>query len=448
MSPFGTHQPGVETLKEAEGFQEVGSTKTEATTNELECLEQESNLRDVLPNVECLEQAPVLQDAWSLMSSASRGIREAVASWPDGFMKWCLNEGKKPKVERVEACFDQPPNVLVPPPELESRAVHWHVETTVAVLPDLDPPTVARDPEPQRGHQRTRPKRNAGPPLWPIEFGKLSPRPCLVDCDAFCKAFECSELEINEYEVFTNEPVPVFELCHTLEPAEDVLQCHLMKPLLQPLFFSNLEDLNLASWWLMDSGASRSVISSKFIERYEIVKTRDLEQPLGFSTASGQRVEISREVVIKVQVELYSRDKQVVMPVSIRALVSDVEYNLLSVVEMARKGWEFVVNQKECVVSTGQFKLYPIMWANCPWLKVHDVDAQSPHDAAKSVRNRRVRIQGEDDRTQVDSMSRSRSPSGSSHGSQAEGKTSLVRSRKASPVKRDQGFTKNGLKAN
>ena len=138
------------------------------------------------------------------------------------------------------------------------------------------------------------------------------------------------------------------------------------------------------------------------------------------------------------------------MPVSIRALVSDVEYNLLSVVEMARKGWEFVVNQKECVVSIGQFKLYPIMSANCPWLKVRDADVQvqSPHDASKSVRNQRVRIQGEDDRMQVDSMSRSRSPSGSSHGSQAEGKTSLVRSRKASPVKRDQGFTKNGLKAN
>ena len=204
----------------------------------------------------------------------------------------------------------------------------------------------------------------------------------------------------------------------------------LMQPLLQPLFFSNVEDLNLASWWLMDSGASRSVVSNKFLDRYQVEKTRDLEQPLGFSTASGQRVEITREVVVKVPVELYSRDKQVVMPVSIRALVSDVEHNLLSVVEMARKGWEFVVNQKECVVSIGQYKLYPIMWANCPWLKVHEVETQSSsHDSPNSSRTRRVRVQGPDDQMQVDSLNRSRSLSGSSHGSHAEGKEA-VRSRR------------------
>ena len=35
---------------------------------------------------------------------------------------------------------------------------------------------------------------------------------------------------------------------------------------------SNLEDLTLQSWWLLDSGASRSVVAEKFLPTYEVSK--------------------------------------------------------------------------------------------------------------------------------------------------------------------------------
>ena len=411
------------------------SFESEFKANLVKCVEQES--QEVVKRVE-----QESQEVDAVMFVASLGIREVVSNWSPSFAAWCTNCGKKPKLGRVEASFVKPPSLLVGTSESSIAA---------AIFPLTCNPVCCRDPEPQKpetsGHQKTRPKRSAGPPLWPEEFEKLRPRSCLVGGKMFetdFKELESRELDLNVCETFGNYEVPVYDLVHSKSHVEEP---QLMKPLLQPLFFSNVEDLNLASWWLMDSGASRSVVSNKFLDRYQVEKTRDLEQPLGFSTASGQRVEITREVVIKVQVELYSRDKQVVMPVSIRALVSDVEHNLLSVVEMARKGWEFVVNQKECVVSIGQYKLYPIMWANCPWLKVHEVETQSSsHESPNSSRNRRVRVQGPDDQMQVDSLNRSRSLSGSSHGSHAEG--NAVRSRKTSPMKRDQGFTKNGLKAN
>ena len=388
--------------------------------------------------LKCVEQE--CKEVQSLLTVASLGIRETVSEWSPEFVRWCMGHGKKPKPGLVEASFPRLPGLLVGDTPLMS--------TAAAIFPLSCSVVRCRDPEPQSvtvGHQKTRPRRSAGPPLWPVRFEAVGPRSCLLNCESFetsFKEFEHPKLESSTCETFEYDAVPVFDVFHSTCVSKEP---QLMQPLLQPLFFSNVEDLNLASWWLMDSGASRSVVSNKFLDRYQVEKTRDLEHPLGFSTASGQRVEITREVVIRVQVELYSRDKQVVMPVSIRALVSDVEHNLLSVVEMARKGWEFVVNQKECVVSIGQYKLYPIMWANCPWLKVHEVETQSSsHDSPN--RSRRVRVQGPDDQMQVDSLNRSRSLSGtSSHSSHAEGKEA-VRTRKASPMKRDQGFTKNGLK--
>ena len=320
------------------------------------------------------------------------------------------------------------------------------VENPAAICLDCERSSLVEDPEPQReaerkqGHQKTKPKRSAGPPLWPQVFDGVGPRSCLLNCKSFerdFKEFECEDLDSSACETFEYDAAPVFDLVHSTRVPKEP---QLMKPLLQPLFFSSLEELNLASWWLLDSGASRSVVSSRFLDKYEVVKTRDLEQPLGFSTASGQRVEINKEVILKVQIELYS---QTLVPVNVRALVSDVEHNLLSVVEMARKGWEFLVNQKECVVSIGQFKLYPIMRANCPWVKVHDAGVQSSIDPSPSSRNRRVRMQGEDDRMQVDSIARTRSPSTSSLSSH-EGSNRKT----SSPAKRDQGFAKNGLKAN
>lgn len=81
---------------------------------------------------------------------------------------------------------------------------------------------------------------------------------------------------------------------------------------------SNLEDLTLQSWWLLDSGASRSVVAEKFLSAYEVSKERRVEPPLTFSTASGERVEIRREVVLKMSI---SGEHGLQRPLLVRCLV-------------------------------------------------------------------------------------------------------------------------------
>ena len=53
------------------------------------------------------------------------------------------------------------------------------------------------------------------------------------------------------------------------------------------LLSSNFQELDLGLWWLLDSGASRSVVAEKFLSRYDVVKTRILDEPLVFSAADG-----------------------------------------------------------------------------------------------------------------------------------------------------------------
>jgi len=52
---------------------------------------------------------------------------------------------------------------------------------------------------------------------------------------------------------------------------------------------SNFEELDLAYRWLLDSGASKSIVSRRYLDRYEIVRSRTRETPLVFQTISNGR---------------------------------------------------------------------------------------------------------------------------------------------------------------
>ena len=129
---------------------------------------------------------------------------------------------------------------------------------------------------------------------------------------------------------------------------------------------SNLEEVSLQNWWLLDSGASRSVVSEKFLPSYHVERERNLEPPLTFSTASGEKVSITREVLIRVDLKTdYGNTK----PVLMRCLVSSVEHSLISLYGMSRQGWSFRITPEICEITFKDVRLSPIIWANCPWLQ-------------------------------------------------------------------------------
>ena len=144
---------------------------------------------------------------------------------------------------------------------------------------------------------------------------------------------------------------------------------------------SNFEELDLAYWWLLDSAASKSVVSKRYLDRYEIVRSRTLETPLVFQTADGNRISINFEVVLKVGLNLLEAEtgRPTLRTVQVRALVSNVEHNLLSVYQVCRQGWSFKMSGDQCELQLKHLKCHPIIWSFCPWLKAVDLREESQH---------------------------------------------------------------------
>lgn len=104
-------------------------------------------------------------------------------------------------------------------------------------------------------------------------------------------------------------------------------------------------------------------------------KNRRIEPPLTFSTASGERVEIRREVVLKMSI---SGEHGLQRPLLVRCLVSHVEHNLLSVYGVCKQGWRFSMGPETCECAIGSIRVYPTIWANCPWLKADEYVEPDP----------------------------------------------------------------------
>ena len=135
--------------------------------------------------------------------------------------------------------------------------------------------------------------------------------------------------------------------------------------------------MDLGSWWLIDSGASRSVVGEQFLDRYEVMKERLISPPLVFTTASGERMSVGREACIRLPLEFHQNESIAHKFVVVRALVAPVEHNLLSAHQMTRHGWTFAMRKDSCVLSLGSLVCYPMIWACCPWIKCRE-DERNP----------------------------------------------------------------------
>lgn len=158
--------------------------------------------------------------------------------------------------------------------------------------------------------------------------------------------------------------------------------------LLGALLMTTTQELDLSEWWLVDSGASRSVVSEEFLSGYEISKQRNLPTPLGFSTASGEVMSVSREVQLVVILELFRHGKLSKQKVTIRALVAPVQHNLLAVSQLTRMGWSFTMSNQGNVLQLKDHELYPVMWAGVPWVKVSSSKDSIPESNPKSRKSR------------------------------------------------------------
>ena len=52
--------------------------------------------------------------------------------------------------------------------------------------------------------------------------------------------------------------------------------------------------------WLVDSGASKTVVSVHALKAYKVIREREMQNPIQFRTASGEQVAIGRECMLEV----------------------------------------------------------------------------------------------------------------------------------------------------
>ena len=120
---------------------------------------------------------------------------------------------------------------------------------------------------------------------------------------------------------------------------------------------SSLNDDQLANWWLIDSGASVTVIAKKFLECFSVVSRTPLCPHERYSAANETPVTVFERVRVRVKMPLYEGDSYLGMiPVMVTGVVADVGHNILSTEHMVAAGWEVKFSKQEislCRVKGG-----------------------------------------------------------------------------------------------
>ena len=146
-------------------------------------------------------------------------------------------------------------------------------------------------------------------------------------------------------------------------------------PVLDPLLSEFWNDGQSEFWWLLDSGASATVMATSSVNAYGAwVADMKHEQ---FRAANGSKVDIDGTATITVWVGFRTgMDKDWVpdyKSAKLKCLVGGISHNIMSTTTLCECGWEF--NQgpdgfhvKD--VRTGRTVEGCIYYAGCPWIKL------------------------------------------------------------------------------
>ena len=132
-----------------------------------------------------------------------------------------------------------------------------------------------------------------------------------------------------------------------------------------------------ANWWLIDSGASVTVIAKRFLDSFSLVSRRPLSPSERYSAANDTPVTVFERVKVRVKMPLYEGSSYLGMvPVMVTGVVADVSHNILSTGHMVAAGWEVKLSKDEISLRRlkGNLVGYGSSWSGCPWicLEGHD----------------------------------------------------------------------------
>ena len=162
---------------------------------------------------------------------------------------------------------------------------------------------------------------------------------------------------------------------------------------LRPLL-SQVADNTDASWWLLDSGASTSVLAESNLSAFRSV-LHDSEGLGSYKAANGSSVNMSGTAEIGVQMHMSgtSGDDWCWKKARLNVLVGSIRHNILSITSLADSGWRFTQGPKGFDLfheKLGMHCLDVAYFANCPWVRLYpDVGSSSAYRSDLTVSDTR-----------------------------------------------------------
>ena len=130
-----------------------------------------------------------------------------------------------------------------------------------------------------------------------------------------------------------------------------------------------------SSWWLLDSGASATVLAERFATCYGVPRNSGCHQGDQFKAANGTTVKMSGKAEVGVKVVMIDEwgTQRSQRNAQLKAMIGDIQHNIISTTSLCKAGWEFWQGDSWFELrnkSTGEVASEVGYFAGCPWIRL------------------------------------------------------------------------------
>ena len=130
-----------------------------------------------------------------------------------------------------------------------------------------------------------------------------------------------------------------------------------------------------SSWWLLDSGASATVLAERFATCYGVTKKSGGHNGDQFKAANGTAVNMSGRAEVGVKVVMVDEwgNQRSQRIAQLKAMVGDIQHNIISTTSLCKAGWEFWQGDTWFELRnkrTGEIASEVGYFAGCPWIRL------------------------------------------------------------------------------
>ena len=137
---------------------------------------------------------------------------------------------------------------------------------------------------------------------------------------------------------------------------------------------SQLSELTDASWWLLDSGASTSVLAESNLTAFGTQVTSE-HMTDRYSAANGSQVRMcgTTDICVHMYMADDSGGRSMWKKAYMKVLVGSIKHNILSVTSLANSGWRFTQGPAGFDLYHAELNLHfmeTAYFSNCPWVRM------------------------------------------------------------------------------